>query len=343
VDCHFEPGAVGYIKGKTYSIIKLTQWVVGQTDKEPEATKTVVGGACRQCHENPTATFIPHSFHTEVAGLACIECHSGITHGPELVGEEKAQAAADPAFCEKCHSGDIAPILFSEIEPAGREHPGAPKLDVAIWRNVHWRVADAGAVIDGVPYDQIERETCLACHEEPTRARACRGCHFARVPEFRPSLAAQQASAFPIGIFAVLFALLLLTVLLRERSKQGLFSSRWVQALIGLIAASDVLVVYLIIRDTLVKETGSVEIGPTTVWITYLLLSIAIILLVLYQSVIKPGYPRVLLLPASKEEDIYVPDHNLWINRPEASTALEEDEQDPVYRYGQHPSPEEEE
>ena len=56
-----------------------------------------------------------------------------------------------------CHTGDIAPILFAPIAPAGREHPGAPKLDVNVWRNIHWRMANGPAVIDGVPYDKIER------------------------------------------------------------------------------------------------------------------------------------------------------------------------------------------
>ena len=56
-------------------------------------------------------------------------------------------------------------------------------------------------------------------------------------------------------------------------------------ALVGSVALSDVVIVYLIIRDTLVKESGSVEIGPTTVWITYLLVSIAIVLLLIYEAI----------------------------------------------------------
>ncbi|MBU2602948.1 MAG: NapC/NirT family cytochrome c [Actinobacteria bacterium] len=318
IECHFDPGVVGYIKGKTYSVIKLTQWVVGETERKPEAHRVIVGGACRHCHPEPKATFLPHSFHTEEANLQCTECHSGVVHGSELVGEEKPQAAADPAFCDACHTGDFAPILFTAIEPAGREHPGAPKVDVNVWRNVHWRAADGPAVIDSVSYDKIEPETCRACHDEPTVAKGCKSCHFARVPEFRLSSAAETASGFPVGIFAVLFALLMLTAFLSSEVRARIFTSRWMQALVGLICLSDVVVVYFIIRDTLVRETGSQEIGATTVWITYLFLSVAIVMLVLYESIIRPGRQRSLLLPQTDEEEIYVPDHNVWLKHPDA-------------------------
>jgi len=339
VDCHFEPGAVGYVKGKVYSFIKLTQWAVGRVDVKPEATKTVVGATCRHCHPDPTATFIPHQFHTEVANLACNDCHSAIVHGPELVGPERAQAAADPAFCGTCHTGDVAPILFGPLEPAGREHPGAPKTDVNIWRNIHWRVADGPAVIDGVAYDQIQPETCRACHQEPTQAKGCKSCHLARVPEYRVSTAAQRASGLPLAAFALAFGLLLLTWLLRGRRKGRVFASRGMLAVAGLIALSDIVVVYLIVRDTLVSESGSVEIGPTTVWIAYLLVSIAIVLLILFEAVILRGGQRMALLPETPEEEIYVPDHNLWLKQPEASTAVAEDEADPRYRFGALPRP----
>lgn len=334
IDCHFEPGAVGYLKGKTYSFIKLAQWAFGNTNSKPEAARTIVADACRHCHPDAKATFMPHAFHTEVANLGCVECHSGVVHGAKQVGADRPQAIADPAFCDKCHTGDIAPILFAPIVPAGREHPGAPKLDVNVWRNIHWRMANGPAVIDGVPYDKIERQTCLACHQDPTQARACKVCHFARVPEFRVSAAAQRASGIPMAIFAVLMVLFLLTVFLKATHKTALFRSRWMMALVGLVAVSDLVVVYFIIRDTLVKESGSVEIGPTTVWITYLLVSIAIVLLVIYEAVIRPGRERLVLLPVTPEEEIYVPDHNVWLKHPDATTTVDEGAPDPVYRFG---------
>jgi nitrate/TMAO reductase-like tetraheme cytochrome c subunit len=307
-DCHFEPGAFGYMSGKLYSVMKLVQWVGGQYDEKPEAHRTVVAGSCRHCHEAPTATFLPHASHADKANLACVECHSGVVHGAELVGEQKPQAAADPAFCGKCHTGEFAPILFGEIEPVGREHPGAPKIDVNVWRNLHWRVAAAPAVIDGMPYDRIEPDTCLACHPEPTQARTCKACHFSRVPEFRVSTQAKQASGLPLGILGVTMLLFGITVALRPDEKRNFFTSRWMQIFVGALALSDVVIVYLIVRDSLLRETGSVEIGPTTVWITYLLVSIAIILLVLYQGVIRAGGLRFVMLPKTDEDDMYIPD-----------------------------------
>ena len=327
IDCHFEPGAVGYLKGKTYSFIKLVQWAFGRTDIKPEATKTVVAGACQQCHPNPQSTFMPHYFHTNTANLACTECHSAIVHGPQLVGVDRPQAKADPTFCGKCHTGDIAPILFGPIPPAGRVHPGAPKIDVDVWKNIHWRMSRGPAVIDGYPYDQIQPLTCLACHQDPTQAKGCKSCHFARVPTFRPSTAAQRASGLPLAIFALLFVLLILTVVLSRKDKRTLFTSRWMQVVVGLVALSDVYVVYLIIRDTLVRESGSVEIGPTTVYIAYLLVSIAIVLLLVYESIVLPGRPRVILLPKTDEEEIFVPDHNVWLKQPEASTLVDDDDE----------------
>jgi cytochrome c nitrite reductase small subunit len=311
IQCHFEPGLVGYLKGKVYSAIKLTQWAFGQSTKKPEASRAIVSGACRQCHPNPTSTFIPHTFHTDVANLECTECHSGVVHGA-LVGADKPQAKADPAFCNRCHTGDIAPILFGPIPPAGREHPGVPKIDVNEWRNIHWRMADGPAVINGIPYDKIQRETCLVCHQDPTQARACKGCHFGRVPDFRISTSAQHASGFPLGLGSVVFALLLLAGFLVGRRKVRLFASRWMLVLVGLVVASDVVVTYFLVRDTLGRRTGSVEIGPTTVWITYLLLSIALALLVLYEAVIRPQPDSTVALPHTPEEDMCVPDYHAW-------------------------------
>jgi hypothetical protein len=142
-----------------------------------------------------------------------------------------------------------------------------------------------------------------------------------------------------MAIFSALVVLLLLTVFLKATNKTALFRSRWMMALVGLVAVSDVVVVYLIIRDTLVKESGSVEIGPTTVWITYLLVSIAIVLLVIYEAVIRPGRERLVLLPVTPEEEIYVPDHNVWLKNPDATTVVDEDAPDPLYRFGAHPTP----
>jgi hypothetical protein len=190
----------------------------------------------------------------------------------------------------------------------GREHPGEPKIDVNIWRNIHWRVAEAPAVIDGMPYERIEPDTCRACHPEPTQARACRACHFYQVPEFRVSTTAKQASGLPLGILGITVLLLGLTVALRPHEKSNFFASRWMQGFVAVLALSDVVIVYLIIRDSLLRETGSQEIGPTTVWITYLLVSIAIILLVLYEGVIRPGRLRFVILPKTEEDEMFIPD-----------------------------------
>jgi nitrate/TMAO reductase-like tetraheme cytochrome c subunit len=335
-DCHFEPGAVGYTKGKFYSFIKLTQFAAGQTLKKPEAAKLVLLAACLQCHEyvrNPAdprypknivvqgITF-PHDFHLNTANLTCDDCHSGVVHGAALVGAEKPQAAADPAFCNKCHTGDIAPILFLPIKAAGRVHPGAPKIDVAVWRNNHWRVAKQAASIDGVAYDKIQPETCAACHQDPTVAKACKGCHFARVPEFAASPAAERASFVPMVLFFYLFGLFMVAVFLRGRDKERFFSSRALRAIAILVLISDVYIVYLIVSDVLVQKTGQHEIGPTTVWISYLLLSIALVAFLLFEAGLLPHPLRPVRLPKTKDDTFLVPKpiRRLGVRRPDETS-----------------------
>jgi nitrate/TMAO reductase-like tetraheme cytochrome c subunit len=321
VDCHFEPGAVGYIKGKTYSFIKLTQFAAGATDREPEAGKLVLGSACIQCHEYvrdpedpryPTDIVVegitfPHEFHVDEANLQCADCHSGVVHGSELVGPDRAQAAADPEFCGSCHTGEFAPILFGEIEPVGREHPGAPKIDVNVWRNTHWMTADGPAVIDGVEYDQIERETCLACHQEPTVAKACKSCHSARVPEFSASPEAQRASTIPVLLFGFLFVLFMLAVFLRRGEKERLFTSIYLRLAAVAVLITDAFVVYLIVRDVLQEESGHHEIGPTTVYVTYLLLSIALVAFLMFEANLLPMPLHRTKLPRQEEDVFLVP------------------------------------
>lgn len=319
-ECHFEPGAIGYTKGKIYSLIKLTQFAAGETDRKPEAHKLVLAAACLQCHEYvrdpedpryPKDIVVgdiafPHDFHLNTANLSCADCHSGIVHG-ELVGEERAQAAADPEFCSSCHTGDTAPILFGEIAPVGREHPGAPKVDVAIWRNIHWRVTAEAATIGGVQYDQIERETCLACHQEPTRARACKACHFSRVPEFSASPQAERASFMPVALFALLFLLFLVAVFLKQREKERFFSSSGLRAVALVVLATDAYVVVRIIGDVLSETTGRHEITATTVWVSYLLLSIALIAFILFEASLLPAPLRTMRLPKQPEDDYLTP------------------------------------
>jgi nitrate/TMAO reductase-like tetraheme cytochrome c subunit len=321
VNCHFEPGVVGYVKGKIYSIIKITQFAAGQTEKKPEAAKLVILSACLQCHDyirNPAdprypkgivvqgITF-PHDFHLNRANLSCADCHSGIAHGGRLVGAAKPQAKADPAFCNSCHTGDIAPILFGSIAPAGREHPGAPKIDVNVWRNSHWKLANAAATIDGVQYDKIEPATCNACHDDPTRAKACKSCHFARVPLFSASPQAERASLLPAFMFVFLFAMFVLTVFMRRHEKERLFNSWIMKVVATVVLISDVYVVYRIISDVVQRQTGQHEIGPTTVWVSYLFLSVGLIAFILFEGVLMPRPLHPAHLPKQDEDRFLTP------------------------------------
>ena len=117
---------------------------------------------------------------------------------------EKPQADADPAFCDTCHTGDIAPILFGPITPAGREHPGAPKIDVErVAQHPLAHGATGRRSSTGCRTTRSSRRPALACHKDPTQATGLQVLPFARVPEFRVSTAAQRASGLPMAIFSV--------------------------------------------------------------------------------------------------------------------------------------------
>ena len=176
-----------------------------------------------------------------------------------------------------------------------------------MWRNNHWRLAKQGATIDGVAYDKIQPETCAACHQDPTQAKACKGCHFPRVPEFSASPQAERASFIPMVLFFYLFALFMVSVFLKGRQKQRFFSSLVLRIIGGLVVISDAFVVYLIVSDVLVQKTGQSEIGSTTVWASYLLLSIALMAFLLYETGLLPDPLPTVRLPKTDEERFLVP------------------------------------
>ena len=245
--------------------MKLMEYGTQSYDRPPPSADLLTSSSCLQCHGNksdrkpgyedahsvtdpadPTypkiavtdqyspdkkTIFFPHDFHVNTVQLNCADCHSGVIHGAELTGD-KPQAAANPSFCSTCHSGDVAPIIFGDIQLSGREHPGAPKIDTAIWRNNHWKLAHGPGEIDGVQYDQIEKQTCLACHKEPTEAKNCKSCHFHTAPTFTPTQEAQRASAAPLGMFGLVIGVFMLTLVPWPKAKRFIFEG-WIAVIPG--------------------------------------------------------------------------------------------------------------
>lgn len=345
IDCHFEPGVIGYVRGKIYSLMKLTEYGTRDYDRPPPSAELLTNSACLQCHEpianqddpaypsgltviggidlaiktdegtislfNPDGASaaqyqydvsinFPHDFHVNEAQKKCAECHGAVVHGTELV--KTPQAARDPEYCMNCHDGDTAPIIFGEIELSGREHPGAPKLDTAIWKNQHWLLAHGPSALSGgeldeqgnpVVYDQIEKQTCLACHDEPARAKGCKNCHFPAVPTFSPTNEAQAASAVLLTMFGLVIGTFLLTMVPYPKVKRYIFEG-WVAAIVGLVViVTDVIAVVVVFQEVFQAESGSREIGPLALWIAYIMASASLLIFLFHQGVLKPRRRRL--------------------------------------------------
>ncbi len=316
IDCHFEPGVIGYGRGKIYSLMKLVEYGTGQYERKPPTTELLTNSACLQkgCHDGvitpgadnyldpkyfpvregedaASTVYFPHQFHIETANLKCADCHSGIVHGAELV--DKPQAQLDPEFCANCHTGDIAPILFGNIKLSGREHPGVPKIDTAIWRNIHWRFAGGPGEYKGEHYDQIEKKTCMACHDEPYKAKNCKSCHSAEVPEFSVANETQEASAAPLTMFGLVIGIFLVTLVPYPKVKRFIFEG-WIAAgLAVIVLATDVYAFVKVIEVVSSATEGEHSIGPVTIWIAYLLASASLLVFLFHQGVLKPRRRRL--------------------------------------------------
>ena len=322
IDCHYEPGVLGYVRGKIYSFIKLSEYATHTYDKPPASADLLTTSACLQCHGNerssqfpdaqdvvdpnapsypkiavtdqynPSNTIMfPHDFHVNVAQVACSDCHSAVVHGTNLI-KDLPQAANKPEFCSSCHSGDVAPILFGTIKPSGITHPGDPHIDTNVWKNNHWRLAHGPGSINGVQYDKIEPKTCLACHQEPTQAQGCKSCHFPTEPTFTATNDTQRDSAEPLGMFGLVIGIFLVTLVPYPKVKRFIFEG-WIAVLLsGAVLATDVYAIYKVVAQVLDTTTGSRDIGPVTLWIAYLLASASLLTFLFHQGVLKPRRRR---------------------------------------------------
>jgi len=99
VECHYEPGLIGHIKGK---INGLTQFFSYETSSEGypgQLYAKVSDENCLICHEkrifssdiNFNGINFTHSDHP--ISLTCITCHSDVKHAPTIT-----------AICSNCHA-----------------------------------------------------------------------------------------------------------------------------------------------------------------------------------------------------------------------------------------------
>ncbi|MFQ6014467.1 MAG: NapC/NirT family cytochrome c [Anaerolineae bacterium] len=195
IDCHFESGAIGYLKGKTYSVLKLAEFAIGAYGR-PTRARLVSNQNCLKCHETVLAKRIDlsgglqfyHEKHVDRAKAECRQCHTAIGHPGAVampVVTQPPRISMDS--CLICHDGTHGPVIFGEAMRSGVLHPGEPQIDTELWKQTHWRAALGTLKIQGQSF-KIDKAACMQCHEEPTTTSPCQNCHLPALASFPSSV-----------------------------------------------------------------------------------------------------------------------------------------------------------
>lgn len=116
------------------------------------------------------------------------------------------------------------------------------------------------------------------------------------------------AVLFPVGLLGFVLVLLMLASHLAPVSeaerRERFFSSIFFKIAAVVVVASDVYVVVRMIMGVLGQKTGSG--AETTLWISYLLISVALLSLLLFEA-LRRQPPRPVSLPETPESDFLVP------------------------------------
>jgi len=197
VHCHFRPGILGRIQGEAYAALKLAQYAIGAYD-QPTGARLVYNQNCLTCHQEvlskgltvPGGLIFYHEEHVDAAQAECRQCHTAIGHPGAVAAAIVTQPPhIDRQACLRCHDGQRAPDVFGTPISSGVVHPGEPKIDTGLWKQIHWRAAREPVSIGGRP-TEIDTATCARCHGQPTEAPACQSCH-------RPAKTAYAAEVEP--------------------------------------------------------------------------------------------------------------------------------------------------
>jgi|GEM_PF-2372319 len=184
VDCHFESGWMGQLRGEAYAAIKLGQFMVGAV-REPTAARFVVNENCLRCHQDILQTQIKlpgelafsHEQHVDQNQAKCAQCHPAIGHPGAVTQAIVGQPARyNRDLCLRCHDGRRGPTIFGAITRSGKLHPGEPMIDTGLWKQTHWR-AKSGLTTDAGPNFKFESAECIRCHGVPRENQECQGCH----------------------------------------------------------------------------------------------------------------------------------------------------------------------
>jgi nitrate/TMAO reductase-like tetraheme cytochrome c subunit len=178
IECHFEPGTMGTVRGKFQAISQLAKYVTRTQGTRPWAEVSDASCVRSGCHalsslegsmEFGRVAFDhrPHLLETRGKRMRCVTCHSQVLVDQHFAIEESVcytchfQPGADGVIpertggCGVCHGPPQG-----ELEVAGRPFEHAPYLA----RGVDCRECH-DAVVQGT--GTVHEQRCRSCHGEP--------------------------------------------------------------------------------------------------------------------------------------------------------------------------------
>ncbi len=185
VECHFEPGISGTIKGKLNGLVQIVNYV-SLTYKKRKPWAEIPDNACARsgCHEtqalsdsvyNFKGIEFSHKHHLEDLKrgkkLKCISCHSQIVQGTHM--------EVTPSTCNTCHfkKSSDPEHKFEKLSDCRTCHKldSKPKVMLAGMRYNHTSVVDNkiecsschSVVTSG--NGEVGKERCFQCHFETER------------------------------------------------------------------------------------------------------------------------------------------------------------------------------
>jgi hypothetical protein len=185
VECHFEPGISGTIRGKLNGLVQIVNYVSASYKKRkpwaeiPDNTCARSGCHERQAFQDTTYEFIGISFNHKHhlqelkrgKTLKCISCHSQIVQGTHM--------EVTPTTCFNCHfkKSDDPEHKFDKLSDCNKCHnwKNKSKEDMAKFRYDHTLV-----VKNDIPCQSchnntvagngdVAKERCFQCHFEQDR------------------------------------------------------------------------------------------------------------------------------------------------------------------------------
>jgi len=202
VECHYEPGVIGHIKGKINGLMQFYNYETTVEEYSGNLYAKVMDKNCLICHKDRvfsnnvsfTGINFSHNDHLEKPlrgiGLTCTSCHSMLVIGmkehqslsdpscgkchPDIEQKEKGHIVVTTSTCFTCHFRDIPGNTSVSGCPSCH---GAPKENPRNYTNFnHSSHLGRGAAcltchinISKGANDIVPKDKCISCHYKPDR------------------------------------------------------------------------------------------------------------------------------------------------------------------------------